>query len=414
MAQPAIENLDDALLNCKADFPVLDQTVNGKPLVFLDSAASSQRPQSVIDAVVQYETHDHANVHRGVHTLSQRATDAFEGAREKVRSFIHATSVKEIVFTRGTTEAINLVAESFLGPKLQPGSEILLTELEHHANIVPWKQLADRTGASLVVVPVSVTGDVDPADFEKRLSPKTALAAFAYVSNALGTVLPVRDLLAAAQRAGVPTLVDGAQAVPHLNVDVQALGCDFFAFSAHKMYGPTGIGVLYAKESILEKMPPWQGGGDMILDVSFEHIQYNELPHRFEAGTPNMSGAVGLGAAIDYLQHVGLDAVASHEDALLTYGTNALGNIDGLRLIGTAQQKASVLSFALGDIHPHDIGTILDHQGVAIRTGHHCAMPLMKTMGLPGTARASLGVYNQPEDIDALVAGLQICQEMLG
>ncbi len=401
-------------LDCKRDFPILDQQIHGKDLVFLDSAASSQRPLSVLDAMREYETQNHANVHRGVHTLSQRATDEFEGARERVRQFVGADSGKEIVFTRGTTEAINLVAESFVAPKLKPGDEILLTGLEHHANIVPWKHLADRSGAKLVVVPVSEIGDINFEDFVAKLSDKTAIAAFTYVSNALGTILPVKEMVSAAKLRGIPTLIDGAQAAPHQAIDVTDIGCDFLAFSAHKMYGPTGIGVLYARESLLADMPPWQGGGDMILDVSFDHIEYNELPHRFEAGTPNIVGAVGLGAAIDYLEDLGLDRVAAHEAELTRYAHEQLEQLDGLRLIGTAPRKASVVSFALGEIHPHDVGTILDHQGVAIRTGHHCAMPLMKALSLPGTARASFGVYNQLADVDALVAGLKVCQDILG
>lgn len=413
-ANASSANASTELLDCRDDFPILDQQVNGKPLVFLDSAASSQRPRAVIDAVRHYEENNHANVHRGVHTLSQRATDAFEGAREKVREFLNAGSETEIVFTSGTTEAINLVAYSFVAPSLQAGDEIILTELEHHANIVPWKMLCNRVGARLVIVPVNDAGEVSLLDFEASLSAKTKLAALAHVSNALGTILPIKAMVAAAHKVGVPVLVDGAQGVPHGSVDVRDLDCDFYAFSAHKMYGPTGIGALYAKRAHLDVMPPWQGGGDMILEVSFDKITYNHVPHCFEAGTPNISGTVGLGAAIDYLNTLGMDRVHAHEAALLDYARDRLGSVADLRLIGTASNKASVLSFALGEIHPHDIGTILDHQGIAIRTGHHCAMPLMQRLGLPGTARASLGVYNQAADIDALVDGLHVCQQMLG
>ncbi|MEO0996886.1 MAG: cysteine desulfurase [Pseudomonadota bacterium] len=395
------------------DFPILTQDVNGQPLVFLDSAASAQRPERVIDAMVHYERHDHANVHRGVHTLSQRATDDYEGARARVAGFVGADSASEIVFTRGTTEAINLVAHSFLGPTLASGDEIVVTELEHHANIVPWQLLAERSGAVLKVAPVDAAGVVDADALVALLGERTRLLAIAHVSNALGTVLPVAELTAAAHDRGIPVLVDGAQGVPHGDVDVRALGCDFYAFSAHKMYGPTGIGALWAKPELLEAMPPWQGGGEMIREVSFTATTYNDPPHRFEAGTPNIVGAVGFGAAVDYLRDIGMEALAAHEHRLLAYATERLGEVPGLAIVGQAPDKVSVLSFVMDGAHPHDIGTLLDQQGIAVRTGHHCAMPLMQRFGLPGTARASLGLYNDSADIDRLVDGLLTCHEML-
>ncbi|MBP6514277.1 MAG: cysteine desulfurase, partial [Steroidobacteraceae bacterium] len=372
----------------RADFPILSRKVHGKPLVYLDNGASSQHPQSVIDAEADYYARHHANVHRGVHALSQEATDLFEGARDKVRRFLNARSTREIVFVRGTTEAINLVAQSWGRPRLQPGDEILVTWLEHHANIVPWQLLCQQTGAVLKVVPIDRRGVVDFAQFEAMLGPRTRIAAFAQVSNALGTVLPVARMAAAARARGIVTLIDGAQAVPHLRVDVQALGCDFYAFSGHKLYGPTGIGVLYGREQLLEEMPPWQGGGDMILTVSFEGSTWNALPYKFEAGTPNIAGAVGLGAAIDYLEKLGIENAAAHEHSLLDYATAKLRDFDGLTIIGTAPDKASLVSFVLDGVHPHDLGTILDMEGVAIRTGHHCAMPVMEFFDVPATARA--------------------------
>ncbi|MEM7276603.1 MAG: cysteine desulfurase [Pseudomonadota bacterium] len=401
------------LNGCARDFPVLNQEIHGNRLVFLDSAASAQRPQQVLDAVHHYETHDHANVHRGVHTLSQRATDAYEGARKNLAHFIGAATEKELVFVRGTTEAINLVANAFLAPRLESGDEILVTELEHHANIVPWQLLAERQGAKLVIVPINDRGEISVDDFKERLSSRTKLAAIAHVSNALGTVLPVAELCAVAREKNVPVLVDGAQGVPHGSVNVEGLGCDFYAFSAHKMYGPTGIGALYAKTERLEQMQPWQGGGDMILEVDFAGTTYNDIPFRFEAGTPNISGTVGMTAAAAYLSALGPDNIHNYESDLLAYATNALLAVDGINLVGTASNKASVLSFSMDGAHPHDIGTILDHQGVAIRTGHHCAMPVMKRFGLPGTARASIGVYNGTDDIDQLVEGLVLCKKML-
>ena len=397
----------------RKDFPILHQQIRGKPLVYLDSAATSQKPRSVIDAVARYYLEDNANVHRGVHLLSERATKDYEDAREKVRRFLNAGRTQEIVFVRGTTEAINLVAQTY-GKRVGPGDEILITELEHHSNIVPWQLLCEEKGAKLRVAPIDDDGQLRLEELERLLGPRTRLLAVAHVSNALGTVNPVRRLVEMAHRRKVPVLLDGAQAVPHVEVDVQALGCDFYAFSGHKLFGPTGIGVLYGKTELLEEMPPWQGGGDMISSVTFEKTTWNKLPYKFEAGTPDIAGAVGLGAALDYLESVGREAVAAHEHDLLSYGTAALREVPGLRLIGTAKEKAAVLSFVLGDIHPHDVGTVLDREGIAIRTGHHCAQPLMQRFGVTATARASLALYNRREDIDALVRGLHRVREIFG
>jgi cysteine desulfurase/selenocysteine lyase len=388
------------------DFPILRRDVHGKPLVFLDSAASSQRPAAVIAAVDRYETYHHANVHRGVHQLSQEATELFEQARERVRAHVNAASTREVIFTRGTTEAINLVAQSYARPRLQRGDEILLTALEHHANIVPWQLVAEQTGAVIKVAPMDKRGAVSVEDVAAGLGPRTRIVACAHVSNALGTVLPVRDIVRLAHERGAAVLVDGAQAVPHQRVDLQALGCDFYAFSAHKMYGPTGIGALVGREKLLEEMPPWQGGGDMILTVSFEKTTYNTLPFKFEAGTPNISGAVGFGAAVEYIRSLGMDNIHAHEQRLLDIATRRLEGIPGLTIIGTAPEKAAVISFTLDGIHPHDIGTILDAEGVALRTGHHCAMPVMDYFNVPATARASFACYSRESDIDALVAAL--------
>jgi cysteine desulfurase/selenocysteine lyase len=396
----------------RRDFPILGTHVNGHPLVYLDSAASSQRPWPVIRAVEAYETHSHANVHRGVHALSQAATAAFEGARERVRRFINARSVREVIFVRGTTEAINLVAQSYARPRFKAGDEILITALEHHADIVPWQLVCEQTGATLKVAPINRRGELEFEEFLKLLSPRTRLVGVAHVSNALGTVLPVKRIIEAAHAAGAVVLIDGAQAVPHTPVDVAALGADFYAFSAHKLYGPTGIGVLYGREQLLEAMPPWQGGGDMILTVSFEKSTWNELPYKFEAGTPNISGAVGLAAAIDYVEALGLPLIAAHEDRLLRRATAELAQMPDIELIGTAAHKASVLSFIMKDVHPHDLGTILDAEGVAVRTGHHCAMPVMTFFGIPATARASFACYNTDADVDALVAALKRAREV--
>jgi len=398
----------------RRDFPILSRQIRGKPLVYLDNGASAQRPSAVIESEREYYERHHANVHRGVHTLSQEATDLFEGAREKVRGFLNAASTKEIVFVRGTTEAINLVAQSWGRPRLGKGDEIVITWLEHHANIVPWQQVCEQTGAGLKVVPIDRRGVVDFDAYLAMLGPKTRMVAIAHVSNALGTVLPVEKFVAAARERGIATLVDGAQAVPHQRVDVRSLGCDFYAFSGHKLYGPTGIGVLYGREEILDEMPPWQGGGDMILTVSFERTTYNHLPYKFEAGTPNIAGAVALGTAIDYVEGVGLDRIAAYEAGLLGYATERLSAVPGLTIIGTAPEKASLVSFVIDGVHPHDLGTILDAEGVAIRTGHHCAMPVMDFFEVPATARASFAFYNTRAEIDALVAALGRAREMLG
>ncbi len=395
----------------RRDFPALHQLVHGKPLAYLDNAASSQSPRVVHEATAQQQSRDHSNVHRGVHSLSERSTAAYEGARQKVCRFINA-SVEEVVFTRGTTESINLVAATF-GQRLKPGDEILVTWLEHHSNIVPWQLLCERTGARLVATPIRDDGSLDIAAFEQRLGKHTKIVAFAHVSNALGTINPVAELTAKAHAAGAVVLVDGAQAVPHMRVDVRSLDCDFYAFSGHKMFGPTGTGVLYGKRALLAEMPPYQGGGDMILTVSFDGSTYNNLPYKFEAGTPNITGVVGLGAAVDYLEQLDFDAVAEHEHALLDYATQRLlDDIPGARVIGTAAQKASVLSFVIDGIHPHDIGTIVDREGVAIRTGHHCAMPIMERFGVPATARASFAFYNDYGDVDRLIAGLRRAVEI--
>jgi cysteine desulfurase/selenocysteine lyase len=396
----------------RSDFPALQQLVHGKPLAYLDNAASSQSPVQVHDAVAKQQALDHSNVHRGVHELSERSTAAFEGAREKVRRFVNASALAEIIFTRGTTESINLVAASF-GQRLAAGDEVLITALEHHSNIVPWQLLCERAGARLVVAPIRDDGSLDVAGFDARLGARTKIVALAHVSNALGTVNPVEALVAKAHAAGAVALVDGAQAVPHQRVDVQALDCDFYAFSGHKMFGPTGTGVLYGKRALLESMPPYQGGGDMILTVSFERSTYNALPYKFEAGTPNITGVVGLGAAVDYLETLDFAAVADHEQTLLELASRrVLAEVPGARLIGTAAHKASVLSFVVDGIHAHDLGTIVDSEGVAIRTGHHCAMPVMDRFGVAATARASFAFYNDEEDVDRLLAGLKKAVEI--
>ena len=398
----------------RRDFPVLGRSVHGKPLCYLDNAASSQRPRAVIDAISRYYEHSHANVHRGVHALSQEATDLFEGARESVRRFVNAASTREIVFVRGTTEAVNLVAQSWGRPRLQPGDEIVVSHLEHHANIVPWQMLCEQTGARLRVIPMTRSGELDFDAYRALLGPRTRLLALTHVSNALGTVVPVREYIAEARRHGIAVLLDGAQAVPHMPVDVRSLDCDFYCFSAHKMCGPTGIGVLYGRETMLRAMPPWQGGGDMILSVSFEKTTYNDLPWKFEAGTPHIAGAVGLAAAIDYLGAIGLERIAAAEHRLLEYATARLTTVPGLEIVGTAPAKAAVVSFTLGRVHPHDLGTILDMEGVAIRTGHHCAMPVMEFYGIPATARASFAFYNTRAEVDRLVDSLGVALEMLG
>ena len=401
-----------SVAECRNDFPALQQEINGHPIAFLDSAASAQQPTVVIETVAEYQRHDHANVHRGVYTLSHRATDAFEGARDKLCEFINASNRSEIVFTSGTTESVNLVAQSFCRPRFDTGDKILITHIEHHSNIVPWQLVCEQAGAELAVAPMNERGELELERLYELMTDDVALLAVAHVTNALGTINPLHDIIREAHARDIAVLVDGAQGVPHATVDVRALDCDFYAFSGHKMFGPTGTGVLYGKEALLDAMPPYQGGGDMILEVSFAGTTFNELPYKFEAGTPNISGMIGLGAAATYLETVGMQRIAAWEQDLLDYMTRRLEEIDDIRLIGTATNKASVQSFLLGDIHPHDLGTILDHQGVAIRTGHHCAMPVMEFFGVPGTARASLALYNNRGDIDQLVTALAKAREI--
>ncbi|HVO51562.1 MAG TPA: cysteine desulfurase [Thermoanaerobaculia bacterium] len=413
-AETLVPGVDPALdvEKIRAQFPILRQTVHGKRLVYLDNANTTQKPRAVIDADRVYYEETNANIHRGTHFLSEKATAEYEGARAKVARFLGARAPKEVVFTRGTTEAINLVAAGFATSILKEGDEILVTGLEHHSNIVPWQLACGRTGAKLVVVPITDSGEVPVEEFAKRLSDRTKIAAVSHVSNALGTVDPVEEFIRLARARNVPVLVDGAQAAPHVPIDVAALGCDFYAVSGHKMYGPTGIGALYGTEAWLEKLPPYQGGGDMISSVTFEKTTYNELPWKFEAGTANIAGGIGFGVAADWLTEVGLPAVAAHEHGLLVRATEALSAIEGLRVVGTAPRKAAVVSFLLGDVHPHDIGTILDGEGIAIRTGQHCAQPVMDRYGIGATARASFGVYNTEEEVDALAAALKKVQEV--
>jgi cysteine desulfurase / selenocysteine lyase len=396
----------------RREFPILSRMIHGKPLAYLDNGASAQRVQCVIDAVNDYERHHHANIHRGVHTLSQEATAMYEGARDRVQRFINARSRNEIIFVRGTTEAINLVAQSYARPILRAGDEVLITHLEHHANIVPWQMVCEQTGAKLVVAPMDAQGEVHLEAVVSLMSARTKILACAHVSNALGTVLPVRRIVAAAKARGIITLLDGAQAVSHMPVDVQELGCDFYAFSGHKMYGPTGVGVLYGREQLLDRMPPWHGGGEMILKVTFAKTTYNALPNKFEAGTPNISGGIGLGAAVDFLSGLDRDAAHAHEDALLHHATATLNKIQGLRIVGTAPDKASLVSFVVEGVHPHDLGTILDEDGIAVRTGHHCAMPVMDFFKVPATARASFAFYNTFDEIDRLAAGIERARKL--
>ncbi|HEY6971623.1 MAG TPA: cysteine desulfurase [Candidatus Angelobacter sp.] len=397
----------------REDFPILRQKVHGKPLVYLDNAATAQKPQAVIDAISSYYTSSNANIHRGVHALSEIATESYEHARAKLQRFINAAEAGEIVFVRGTTEGINLVAQTYGRANIGAGDEVVISALEHHSNIVPWQILCQQQGARLRVIPVNDRGELLLDEFEKLLGPKTRLVAIAHVSNALGTIVPLQKVVEIAHHRNLPVLVDGAQAVPHIAVDVRALDCDFYVFSGHKIYGPTGIGALYGKRALLEAMPPYQGGGDMISSVTFEKTLYNKLPYKFEAGTPDISGVIGFGAAIDYVTNVGLDRIAAHEHELLVYATEALSSIPELRIIGTAKSKAAVISFVLGDIHAHDVGTVLDQEGIAIRTGHHCAQPLMQRFGVEATARASFAMYNTREEVDALVEGIQKVREVL-
>jgi cysteine desulfurase / selenocysteine lyase len=391
----------------REDFPIFRQLINGKPLIYLDNASTTQKPQLVLDADSRFYAQECANIHRGVHFLSERATESYETSREKVRRFINARSIHEIIFVRGTTEGINLVAQTYGKRNIETDDEILISAMEHHSNIVPWQMLCQEKGARLRVIPINSAGELVFEEFLKLLGPRTRLVAVTSVSNSLGSVNPVREMVRLAHERNIPVLVDGAQAVQHMPVDVQAIDCDFFAFSGHKMYGPTGIGVLYGKERLLDSMPPYQGGGDMIKSVTFEKTLYNRVPYKFEAGTPNVAGAIGLGAAIDYLEQIGLDCIAAYEKELIQCATEALRALDGLKIIGTAMEKASVISFVLDGIHPHDIGTILDRDGIAIRTGHHCTQPVMEFFKISATARASLGLYNTREDIDALVLGLR-------
>ena len=396
----------------REDFPILHQMINGKPLVYMDNAATTQKPQSVIDALVSYYSNDNSNVHRGVHTLSQRATDLYEEARTKVRVLLNAASDKEVVFVRGTTEGINLIAQTFVRNRVGQDDEIVISAMEHHSNIVPWQILCQERGAHLKVAPINDDGELLLDEFEALLGPRTKLVSIVHQSNALGTINPAGQIVALAHSFEIPVLLDGAQSIQHLKVDVRELDCDFYVFSGHKLYGPTGIGVLYGKEELLEQMPPYQSGGEMIKSVTYERTIYNDLPAKFEAGTPNIAGAVGLGAAIDYITKIGMDRIHAHEQELLTYGTECLSGIGGLRLIGTAQEKASVMSFVMDSAHPHDIGTILDTEGVAIRTGHHCAQPLMDRFGIPATARASLAFYNTKDEIDLLVKAIDRVNEV--
>jgi cysteine desulfurase/selenocysteine lyase len=400
----------------RRDFPILDQKVHGKPLVYLDNAATTQKPRAVIEAIERYYRHDNSNIHRGVHALSERATEAYENSRAAVQRFLNAADPREIIFTRGTTEAINLVAQTYGRKHVGAGDEVLITAMEHHSNIVPWQILCEEKGARLRVAPINDRGELLLGEdgFEKLLGPKTRLVAVSHLSNALGTINPVRDLVRLAHARGIPVLVDGAQAAPRMTVDVQDLDCDFYAISGHKMYAPTGIGVLYGKTELLEAMPPYQGGGDMIASVTFEKTVYNRLPYKFEAGTPNIADTIALGAAIEYLQQLSLEQIERHEHDLLAYATQAVESIPGLTIVGTAREKAGVLSFTMDDIHPHDIGTILDREGIAVRTGHHCAQPVMQRFQIPATVRASFGLYNTRQEVDALVAGIHKVKEVLG
>ena len=408
--QPVASGLD--LAKIRADFPILAERINGRPIVYLDNAATSQKPRVVLDAIANYYEHMNANIHRGVHTLSVRATEAHDAARLTVKKFINAADTREIIFVRGATEAINLVAQTYGRKHVGAGDEVLITAMEHHSNIVPWQILCEEKGAHLKVAPIDDRGELLLDEFAKLIGPRTKIVAVTHVSNALGTVLPLREMIELAHRQGVPVLVDGAQAVPHFTVDVQALDADFYAFSGHKVYAPTGIGVLYGRRALLEAMPPYQGGGDMIRSVTFEKTTYNDLPWKFEAGTPDIAGAIALGAALKYITDLGMDNIAAHEHDLLAYATEVVGAIPGVQLIGTARDRAGVLSFVLDNVHPHDLGTILDREGIAIRTGHHCAQPVMERFGIPATARASFAVYNTKEEVDALAAGIRTAREV--
>jgi cysteine desulfurase/selenocysteine lyase len=404
-ASPPTAILDVATI--RTDFPILQRSLHGQPLVYLDNAATTQKPQAVIDRLVRYYAEENANIHRGVHVLSVEATDAYDAARERVRRFLNAAEAREIVFVRGATEAINVVAATYGRTHVGAGDEVVISEMEHHSNIVPWQMLCEEKGAHLRVIPITDSGELRLDEYERLLTPRTRIVAVTHVSNALGTINPVELLVRVAHDRGIPVVIDGAQAVAHAPVDVQAIGCDFYAFSGHKVFGPTGIGVLYGRAPLLEAMPPYQGGGDMIRSVTFERTMYNDLPYKFEAGTPNIAGVVGLDAALGYVTAVGLDRIASYERDLLAYGTDALSDITGLRLTGTSRHKAGILSFVMDAVHPHDLGTILDQDGIAIRAGHHCCQPLMARLGVPATARASLAFYNTRDEINSLVTSLQ-------
>jgi cysteine desulfurase/selenocysteine lyase len=419
MSSPALSRQEERavirsvdLQRLRADFPILRLKVNGKPLAYLDNGASSQMPQPVMDRLTRYQTQEHSNIHRAVHYLSETATAAYEGARAKIQKFINARESREVIYTRGTTDAVNLVMHGFGRAFLKEGDEIIISQLEHHSNIVPWQMLRDEKGIKLQVIPCNDAGELLIDTYERLFNARTKLVSITHVSNALGTVNPVKQMIAMAHGQGVPVLVDGAQAVPHLAIDVQDLDCDFYCFSGHKMFAPTGIGILYGKAALLEKMQPYQGGGDMILSVTFDKTTYNALPYKFEAGTPPIAAAIGLGAAVDYLNEVGMDNIAAWEHELLAYATGQLEALPGVRIIGTAADKAAVLSFTIAGVHPHDVGTILNEDGVAVRTGHHCAQPVMQRFGIPATARASFALYNTFEEIDQLVAGIRRVQKM--
>ena len=409
---PAAQEFD--VRRVREDFPILGQMVHGKPLVYLDNAATSQKPLAVIEAERRFYLEDCANIHRGVHLLSERATKAYEDVRMKIQLLLNAPEAKQIVFVRGTTEAINLVVSSYARRNLQPGNEVVITAMEHHANIVPWQMLREEKGIVLRVAPINDRGDLVFEEFEKLLGPRTRFVSVTHVSNVLGTINPVREMVQAAHRLNIPVLVDGAQAAPHMKIDVQQLECDFYAFSSHKVFGPTGVGALYGKLRLLESMPPYQGGGDMISSVSFEKTTYNTVPYKFEAGTPNIAATIGLGAAIDYVNSLGIENLARHEHELLAYATEKLSQIPGVRIIGTAREKASVVSFVLDGVHPHDVGTVLDQEGIAVRTGHHCAQPLMERFKVPATARASLAFYNTKEEIDTLAEAIEKVKQIFG
>lgn len=417
VAAPSSENRTSVTFDVetiRSDFPILSERVHGRPLVYLDNAATSQKPQMVIDAVANYYRHGNSNIHRGVHLLSQQATEEFEAVRRAVRSFLNARESREIVFVRGATEGINLVAQTYGRQHVGEGDEVLISAMEHHSNIVPWQILCAEKRATLRVAPINDAGELQIDAFEKLFSPRTKIVAIAHVSNALGSINPIQQIIRLAHARNIPVLVDGAQAVPHMPVDVQEMDCDFYVFSGHKIYGPTGIGVLYGKADLLEEMPPYQGGGDMISSVTFEKTTYNKVPHKFEAGTPDIAGVIGLGAAIAYVCSLGLGIIGAHEHDLLTYATDRIGRIPGVRIVGTAKEKAGVLSFVLDNIHPHDVGTILDLEGIAVRTGHHCAQPVMDRFCIPATVRASFAVYNTTQEIDALADGLDKVKEILG